>query len=159
MACIIKSAKFYADSNKIVTFELRDSSGNVMDDTTHFVIIGDQVLPLNFQVPASTNMQLGISSSNSGLYRNNDGASYPYDIGGLLNITGSSVTQTGYYYFYYDIEVETPCISSAGIYNQGLNKVLIKITDIMGRIVNPINNTLLIYIYKDGSVEKKFIFE
>ena len=46
---------------------------------------------------------------NSGLYRNNGGVSYPYDIGGLLNITGSSASTGGYYYFYYDIEVEAVC--------------------------------------------------
>ena len=120
-ACIIKSAKFYADSNNIVTFELRDSVGTVLDDTTHSTISGEQVLSLNFQVPVGSEMQLGISSGNYSLYRNNAGANYPYDIGGLISITSSSVGGN-YYYFYYDIEVETPCIISTGIHSQGLNK-------------------------------------
>ena len=55
-------------------------------------------------------MQLGLSSNNSGLYRNSTGAMYPYDIGGMINITGSSASQTGYYYFYYNIEVEAICV-------------------------------------------------
>ena len=61
-------------------------------------------------------MQLGVSNgalSNLGLYRNNAGPSYPYNIGAAVNITGSSATSApfGYYYFYYDIEVEVPCLN------------------------------------------------
>ena len=48
--CLIKAAKFYADSNNLVTFELRDDYGNVIDDTSHNVVSGVQVLPLNFTV-------------------------------------------------------------------------------------------------------------
>ena len=48
-----------------------------------------------------------------GLYRNNNqgnSSSYPYNIASAINITASSQNApTGYYYFYYDIEVETPC--------------------------------------------------
>ena len=119
-ACIIKSAKFYADSNNLVTFELRDSVGIVLDDTTLSIIPGEQVLLLIFQVSTGIDMQLGISINNSGLYRNNSGTNYPYDIGGLISITSSSAG-SNYYYFYYDIEVETPCIISTGD-DQRLNK-------------------------------------
>ena len=38
-------------------------------------------------------------------------------------------------------------------------KTLIKIVDILGRETNPKANTLLFYIYDDGTVEKKIIFE
>ena len=48
-------------------------------------------------------MQLGVSQgalSNVGLYRNNSGPSYPYNIGGAIDITASSASQpTNYYYF------------------------------------------------------------
>ena len=50
-------------------------------------------------------MELGISNGNSGLYRNDDGASYPYNIGSIMQITGSSASSPGYYYFYYNIFV------------------------------------------------------
>ena len=58
-------------------------------------------------------MQLGVSSgalANSGLYRNNAGASYPYGIGSVINITGSSANAAGYYYFFYNIEVGVECL-------------------------------------------------
>ena len=102
--CVISSAKFYADVNTSVTFELRNQNGTIIDDTTHFVLSGEQRLDLNFEVPVGNNLQLGVSANNSGLYRNNSGAIYPYDIGGILSITGSSASSPGYYYFYYDIK-------------------------------------------------------
>ena len=76
--------------NNTITFELRDDNGNVIDDTTHTVIPGIQQLILNFDCPVGTNLQLGTSTNNTGLFRNNTGANYPYDIGGALSITESS---------------------------------------------------------------------
>jgi hypothetical protein len=38
-------------------------------------------------------------------------------------------------------------------------KELILITDILGRTIQPTPNTLLFYIYEDGSVEKKMRLE
>ena len=39
------------------------------------------------------------------------------------------------------------------------NRKLQKIVDVLGREVNPTENTQLFYIYNDGSVEKKIIIE
>ena len=58
----IKSAEFYAESPKLITFELRNSNGVVLDDTTHFVSPGNQTLQLNFEVPISNDLQLGLLS-------------------------------------------------------------------------------------------------
>ena len=38
-------------------------------------------------------------------------------------------------------------------------KGLIKITDVLGRTITEIKNTLLFYIYDNGSVERKIIVE
>ena len=107
-------------------------------------------------------MQLGISASNSGLYRNNSGADYPYNIGGVVNITSSSAGNN-YYYFYYDIEVETSCIIiPSEVNDQGINrdnKKLIQIKDILGQEINPKQNNILLYIYSDGIVEKRIVIE
>ena len=110
-SCVIKSAEIYAQSNNTVTFELRDNNGVVIDDTTHLVFSGQQTIVLNFDVPIANNMQLGISANNSGLYRNNANASYPYDIGSAISIVASSASTApqDYYYFFYNIEVEATC--------------------------------------------------
>ena len=59
----IKSIEFYG-SSKLITFELRNNNGVVLDDTTHFVSAGNQTLQLNFEVPVSNDLQLGLSSGN-----------------------------------------------------------------------------------------------
>lgn len=111
--CKIVSAVVYAGDANTITFELRDDNGNVLDDTTITVVQGQQRLYFDFDVPIENNLQLGISSSGSDLYRNSTGSAYPYNIGDLINITGSSASSSSYYYFFYDIEVEAPfCYSS-----------------------------------------------
>lgn len=158
---LIKSAQFYADNPTTVTFELRSSNGAVLDDTTHSLIQGQQQLILNFEVPIGNNMQLGISNGNSDLYRNDAGAIYPYNIGSVMSITGTSAGSPGYYYFYYDIEVEVPCdntVSSIGDIKE-LSKELVKILDLLGREVVPNFNQTLFYQFNDGTTEKKIVIE
>ena len=95
----IVSAVVYAQSSNTITFELRDNNSTVIDDTTITVASGQQRLYFDFDVPVGNNYELGIAGTNSGLYRNNGGVSYPYDIGGLVSITGSSANANYYYFF------------------------------------------------------------
>ena len=115
--CVIKSAIIYSEGTNTISFELRDNNGTVIDDTTLNVVAGQQTITLNFNVPIANDLQLGVSPgalTNLGLYRNNAGASYPYDIASAINITSSSASTSpyDYYYFYYNIEVETPCLNT-----------------------------------------------
>ena len=158
---LIKSAQFYADNPTTVTFELRASNGAVLDDTTQSLVQGQQQLILNFEVPIGNNMQLGISNGNSDLYRNDAGAIYPYNIGSIMSITGTSAGSPGYYYFYYDIEVEVPCDNTVSSIDdiKDLSKELVKILDVLGREVVPNPNQTQFYIYDDGSVHKQINIE
>ena len=157
---LIKSAIFYADNPTTVTFELRNNAGIVIDDTTHSLISGQQQLILNFDTPIGNDFQLGISSGNSDLYRNDDNAVYPYNIGSIMSITNSSAGSAGYYYFYYNIEVEVPCENITTEINEFyLNRKLIKIVDVLGRVTSSKAKMPLFYIYDDGTVEKKIIIE
>jgi choice-of-anchor B domain-containing protein len=158
---LIKTAVFYADNPTTVTFELRASNGAVLDDTTHSLVQGQQQLILNFEVPIGNNMQLGISNGNSDLYRNDAGAVYPYNIGSIMSITGTSAGSPGYYYFYYDIEVEVPCENTVSSIDdlKEISKELVKILDVLGREVVPNPNQTQFYIYDDGSVHKQINIE
>ena len=114
--CIIKSTDIYSFSNNTINFELRDANGLVIDDTLLTLVAGYQRINLNFNVPIGNSMQLGVSSGalvNSGLYRNNTGAIYPYNIGSAISFTGSSASSPGYYYFFYNIEVEVQCLDQS----------------------------------------------
>jgi PKD repeat protein len=70
-------------------------------------------IDLGFDVPASGQYSIGLNQAD--LYRNNQGASYPYDIAGLMSLTGSSAQSGGdFYYYFYDIEVsEAACWSDS----------------------------------------------
>ena len=157
---LIKSAIFYADNPTTVTFELRNNAGVTIDDTTHSLVSGQQQLILNFETPIGNDFQLGISSGNSDLYRNDDNAVYPYNIGSIMSITNSSAGSYGYYYFYYNIEVEVPCENISTEINEFYSKrKLIKIVDVLGRITDSKVIMPLFYIYDNGEVEKKIIIE
>ena len=163
--CLIKSSVVDSESSNTITFELRDNLGNVIDDTTLFLVSGLQRIDLNFNVPIASDMQLGVANNSlqiNGLYRNNAGANYPYDIGSAINITSSSANTDpySYYYFFYDIEVEVLCNDISPVINtiDNPNK-LIKSVDVLGREGQGVNNGLLIYFYDDGTVRKKIIIE
>ena len=157
--CIIRSADIYSESINTVTFEIRSSNGTVLDDTTYNITAGKQSIILNFNVPNGNGLQLGLSSNNSGLYRNNTGVNFPYNIGNMLSITGSSAG-VDYYYYYYNIEVEAKCLDITGLSNQFNNKKsLLKVTDILGRETEEKLNTPLFYIYEDGTVKKRIVIE
>ena len=157
---LIKSAIFYAANPTIVTFELRNNAGIVIDDITHSLVSGQQQLVLNFEVPIGSDFQLGVAQGNSDLYRNDASAVYPYTIGSVMSITNSSAGSAGYYYFYYNIEVEVPCEGVTTEINEfDTNKKLVNIVDVLGRKAKKSNNSLLFYIYEDGSVEKHLIIE
>jgi len=96
------------------TIELRDNTGTVLQSATINIPGGQSRITLNFDLTPGSDYQLGtINGGNPSLFRNNSGPSYPYDLPGVLSITGSSATAAGYYYFFYDWEVQEPdCISA-----------------------------------------------
>jgi len=104
---LLKSATVYSEDTNVVTFELRDNNGVVLDNVTHTVYPGSQSLIFNFLIPLGIDYQLGIAGGNSGLYRNNAGngnsIAYPFNIG-AVDITSSGAGNQ-YYYFYYDLEI------------------------------------------------------
>ena len=157
--CLIKSCDVYAEDFKNITFELRNNNGNVIDDTTLSISPGKQKIILNFDVPIATNLQLGIANNNSGLFRNNTGSNYPYNIADMLNIKGSSASQPGYYYFFYNIEVTAKCLNTTAIQNTSKSDSKLKnVFNILGSESLKEKNKLLFYLYEDGTVKKKIIF-
>jgi PKD repeat protein len=99
--------KVYAKSAKSRTFQLQNNSGSVLATKTLSVPAGSSRVILNFNIPAENNLRL-VGPSSPDLYRNNAGTNYPYQIGNKIVIKSSSATQdpTGYYYFFYDWEVQ-----------------------------------------------------
>jgi hypothetical protein len=65
-----------------------------------------QVVPINITLTPG-NYRIGFIT-NPGCYRNTTGASYPYDLPGVISITGNTFN-TAYWYFFYRWEVTTGC--------------------------------------------------
>ena len=106
------STDVYAGTAQAITFQLRDNNSQVLDDTTITVQIGLNTLNLNFNMPVMNNLELGMSSGNSNLYRNNSGAAYPYVIGALASVTGhNSPNSAAYHYFFYNLQLQENCLS------------------------------------------------
>ena len=103
----------YAGTSQAITFELRDNNSQVVEDTTITVQLGLNTLNVDFNVPVMNDLELGISSGSSGLYRNNSGASYPYQLASLASITGhnSPFGDPEYYYFFYNLNMIENCKS------------------------------------------------
>ena len=116
VACKLISVDVYAGTNHSITFELRDNNSQVIQDTSIVVQVGLNTLYLDFDLPVMNNLELGISAGNANLYRNNSGASYPYNIGNLASITGhnSPWGDPEYHYFFYNLQLQENCLSEYG---------------------------------------------
>jgi len=110
----LNTVKVYAQTLGNRTFELRDEFGNVLQQTTLFLQVGENICNLNFNVSVGNNYQLGCNQSPD-LYRNNIGVFYPYETPGILSITGTNFGDSYYYYFYdWQIQLEDSyCLSDA----------------------------------------------
>ena len=109
------SVLVYAYSAGNRTIELRNSSNAILKDTTLYIpysaTSGYRVY-LDFDLPAQNNMQLGVNGNNTDLFRNDAGSVFPYNISNIVSITGTNAS-AGYYYFFYDWEIEKdPCASA-----------------------------------------------
>ncbi|MBR9921606.1 MAG: PKD domain-containing protein [Bacteroidetes bacterium] len=89
--------------------ELLDGTGQVIETVSVFVEEGPGQVELNMMVPSSGNFALAATMQN--LYRNDSGADYPYQVGDLVTLTGSSAGSDFYYYFYNWVVREASCFS------------------------------------------------
>ncbi len=107
---ILKSVEVNAGSGGNREIILRESSGTILYDTTIYIAAGISRIDLNFNLPVANNLEL-VGPPSPDMFRNNSGVSYPYAISGFVSINNSDAG-SGYYYYFYDWEVqEPPCIS------------------------------------------------
>lgn len=89
---------------------LEDGQGNLLQTINVFIPNGRSRVQLDLDLAPGDYRLMG---DNMDLWRNGAGAAYPYSVPGLVDITGSTATQQGFYYFYYDWEVAAICKSSS----------------------------------------------
>ena len=108
----LTSVVVYAQGTANRTFQLLDAGGNILLDTTINVADGTQEVFLNWDLPVGTGLQIGVLAT-ANLYRNSDGAVYPYTVPGILSITGNNANDPVRYYFLYNWKLQpASCIST-----------------------------------------------
>jgi hypothetical protein len=112
--CILKTVMVQAAGTATRNIQLRDKSNAVLQSTVVTIPAGLSTVTLNFNLNAGYGYRLGLGPGTSQLYRNNSGVSYPYNIGGLVNITGSS-QGPNYHFFFYNWEVASGDCKSAAV--------------------------------------------
>ena len=102
----IKSAWVDADGPGIRTVNVYDSynaTGNVIQTiNVPIAQTGAQRVDLDIVIPSAGAYSFGLDQA--GLFRNNTGPSYPYEIAGLMTVSAPEAGPSFYYYFY-DLEV------------------------------------------------------
>ncbi len=114
---VLNSFEVYANSAGDRTFEILDAQGNTFADTTIFI-------PVSQNTPFLVNLAITLypgtdyfikCRGNVDLYRNSQGATYPYNSTDV-NITRSNAGTAGYYYFFFNwTYTEINCNSSRTI--------------------------------------------
>jgi carboxypeptidase D len=104
---VMKSALVYAQSAGNISIALQDETGATLQSTTVTVPAGESRVNLNFNIPADSNLRIGVTNTTTtGLYRNNNSATYPYNLQNIMSIIGASAGAS-YYYYLYDLEILT----------------------------------------------------
>ncbi|MEM6272067.1 MAG: S8 family serine peptidase [Bacteroidota bacterium] len=102
----LNSVLVYANSAGNRTIQLRDATNSTIYSTTVNVPNGQSRVNLNWAIPTGNSYVLRLNG-NADLYRNNNGLNYPYTLPGVFSVTSSNASNpTGFYYFFYDWEVE-----------------------------------------------------
>ena len=159
---IIRSVKVYAKGSGLRTVELRNSTGAILQSKSINIPNGESVVPLDFIVPAGTDYQLGTAAGSSpNLFRNNSTPLYPYFLPGYARITGSSATEEGFYYFFYDWRVSKANCSSNREEVQAVVDCLLNANDkispsILALYPNPASGVITIRLY-DFSINNELI--
>ncbi|MFM2227702.1 MAG: hypothetical protein RL664_1045 [Bacteroidota bacterium] len=117
---ILDSVYVYSNAAGVRTIQVVDANLTVIATADVNIPNGESYISLNFFVPAGTGYGLRTNTANPGLWRDRNITvaspyQYPYDVNGLISITGTTVTNANtnqdgdnYYYFFYDWHAHTP---------------------------------------------------
>jgi hypothetical protein len=123
--CTLKTIKVYSDLDGTRKFELRNSSGTILQSTSVNITLDTQIVTLNWPLVIGTDYTIGTDSTTNmaiptwgnkspRFKRNSSGVSFPYNVSGAVSITNSSFGNT-YYFYSYDWNIEkqsTTCYSA-----------------------------------------------
>lgn len=100
----LKSVQLYAGSAAYRTIELVDATGVMRATRSAYVPAGASRMDLDFDILPGNNYSLVVIGTTD-LWRSSGGVGYPYGIGTVASITGSSAGAS-YYPYFFDWEIE-----------------------------------------------------
>ena len=114
---ILESVRVYANGSGERNIQILDGDGGEVVHSGVFNLPdGESVVELNWEIDVYSGYYMKITGSLVDLFRINDGSpDYPYELPGIVSLTGSNVTDTplDFYYFFFDWKVREPdCVSS-----------------------------------------------
>jgi hypothetical protein len=111
----IVSAVCYASTAGVRTITVTDAGGNTVATASPNIPSGTSTVTLNLHIGAGTGYTIQPNNA-CNLYRNTAGGVYPYNVSGVMKITGNTASQPAYYYFFYNMQVQQdPCSSPAAL--------------------------------------------
>jgi ASPIC and UnbV/Secretion system C-terminal sorting domain/FG-GAP-like repeat/Ig-like domain CHU_C associated len=123
---ILDSVLVFSNAAGVRTIEVIDANLNVVATGDFDIANGSVYVPVNFFIPQGTGYGLRTTTATPNLWRDRNITTatpynYPYDVNGLISITGTTVTNANqnqdgdnYYYFFYDWHAHTPEFTCAG---------------------------------------------
>ena len=108
----IKSVTVYANTTANRAITLKTPAGLVIKAYSTSIPSGKQVIPINFHVPAGIGYTLACTGSNNFWYEKS-GVTYPFSVPNLLSITGNTAYADGYYFYFYDWQVQADSCTSS----------------------------------------------
>lgn len=174
---LLESVEVYSEGGGPQTIEILDAAGNFVHTLTQILVPGQNVFQLFAELPAGEGYQIRSGNEEPLLWRDDNGAdvNYPYDIGEIASITGTTIAgenQYTYYYFFYNWKMTStdPCLSERVEFTvtveevNGLDEMegraprtLVRTIDVTGREVEHPTQQMVFRVYSDGSVEKAIV--
>jgi hypothetical protein len=108
---ILKSVKVFSIADKERRIQIISQKNEIIFDSLVNIPIGENRLILNASVEAGRNYKMIVASASPDLYYNTTGGTYPYEIPGIVSLTGSFYG-TKEYGFFYDCEFQQANSSS-----------------------------------------------
>lgn len=144
----LRSFLVSATTSKQREIWLEDSTGAVIQTLSIYIQPGPSRVALNWNIPAG---KYTIRGNLPELHMSLNNLAFPYEIPGVISLTGSTF-RSGYYFYFYDWEIETVCTSNPVFVHAEVNPISSTNNIASDTTYSDCGDSLLIYTAATDSV-------